>query len=141
MKTDHANRRDIAADAFGQRVAARLGEGIDALPYATAERLRAAREQALARRKRDDVRPLRVQQSAGADGRLGVGDRALGLWGRLVSAVPLLALVAGLVAIQLLQTDARARQVAEVDAALLTDELPPAAYTDPGFLAFLRREQ
>jgi hypothetical protein len=27
---------------------------------------------------------------------------------------------------------------AEIDAALLADDLPPAAYSDPGFLAFLK---
>jgi hypothetical protein len=32
----------------------------------------------------------------------------------------------------------RASEIAAVDAELLTDELPPAAYTDPGFLQFLR---
>ena len=32
----------------------------------------------------------------------------------------------------------RANEVAEVDAALLTDDLPPQAYTDPGFLHFLK---
>ena len=29
-------------------------------------------------------------------------------------------------------------ELAEVDAALLTDALPPAAYADPGFLQFLK---
>jgi hypothetical protein len=28
---------------------------------------------------------------------------------------------------------------AEVDAVLLADELPPAAYTDPGFAEYLKR--
>jgi hypothetical protein len=36
------------------------------------------------------------------------------------------------------QSDRRATELAEVDAALLTDELPPAAYADPGFLQFLK---
>ena len=29
-------------------------------------------------------------------------------------------------------------EVAEVDAAILTDDLPPSAYTDPGFAQFLK---
>ncbi len=29
-------------------------------------------------------------------------------------------------------------EVAEVDAALLTDDLPPSAYADPGFLQYLK---
>ena len=32
----------------------------------------------------------------------------------------------------------RANEIAEVDAALLTDDLPPTAYTDPGFVHFLK---
>ncbi|MBC7727039.1 MAG: DUF3619 family protein, partial [Microbacteriaceae bacterium] len=36
------------------------------------------------------------------------------------------------------QNDHRASEVAEVDAAILTDDLPPSAYADPGFAQFLR---
>ena len=58
-------------------------------------------------------------------------------WGRLASALPLVMLAAGLVAINVIQNDNRAAEVAEVDAALLTDDLPPAAYADPGFMQYL----
>ncbi|MGI9133334.1 MAG: DUF3619 family protein, partial [Rhodoferax sp.] len=56
---------------------------------------------------------------------------------RFASLLPLLALIAGLLTIGFLQDQRRAREVAEVDAELLTDELPPSAYTDPGFAQFL----
>jgi hypothetical protein len=59
-------------------------------------------------------------------------------WPRLVSIVPLLVLVAGLVAIQVLGTDQIAEDLAELDAAILTDDLPPDAYADPGFAQFLK---
>jgi len=36
---------------------------------------------------------------------------------------------------------ADARAAAAVDAALLADDLPPAAYADPGFVAFLKLQQ
>jgi hypothetical protein len=36
------------------------------------------------------------------------------------------------------QDQYRADELADVDVELLTDELPPAAYTDPGFIEFLR---
>ena len=52
--------------------------------------------------------------------------------------LPLIALVAGLLAINAFQNDNRAQEVAEVDSALLSDELPPAAFTDPGFVQFLK---
>ena len=52
--------------------------------------------------------------------------------------LPLLALVGGLVLIQHSQTRAQIRTAAEVDAALLADDLPPAAYGDDGFVEFLK---
>ena len=66
------------------------------------------------------------------------GSDEVSLWNRIASVLPLLALVAGLVVIQQVQTDSRANELAEVDAALLTDDLPPAAYADPGFVQFLK---
>ena len=51
-----------------------------------------------------------------------------------------LALVAGLLFINSIQNEDRARELAEVDVALLTDELPPAAFSDPGFLQFLKTD-
>ena len=59
-------------------------------------------------------------------------------WRRVGSVVPLIALVAGLLAINSFQGDNRAQELAEVDSALLTDELPPAAFADPGFNQFLK---
>jgi hypothetical protein len=47
-------------------------------------------------------------------------------------------LAAGLVLIHTVQTDRRASELAEVDVQLLTDDLPPQAYADPGFAQFLR---
>ena len=122
---------------FGARVAARLSSGAEDLPYDIAERLRAGRAQAVARRKL--VQPLiaPVATSFGRDGALTLGG---GWRNRLASALPLVALAAGLIAISMLQDDNRASEVAEVDAALLTGDLPPAAYTDPGFAQFLKSD-
>ncbi|MNT92099.1 hypothetical protein D3C72_2333190 [compost metagenome] len=55
-----------------------------------------------------------------------------------MSAVPLIALVVGLFFISTVQDEFGANEIAEVDAALLTDELPPEAYSDPGFVQFLK---
>jgi len=44
------------------------------------------------------------------------------------------------VCIQALEADRRANEVAEVDAALLADDLPPAAYADAGFVQFLKSD-
>jgi hypothetical protein len=36
------------------------------------------------------------------------------------------------------QNEHRSIELASIDAELLTDDLPPDAYTDPGFLVFLK---
>ena len=59
----------------------------------------------------------------------------------MASLFPLLALLVGLLAINVIQDERRAFEIAEVDAELLTDDLPPDAYTDPGFAQFLRVQQ
>jgi hypothetical protein len=59
-------------------------------------------------------------------------------WQSLLSAVPIMALLAGLVVINLDLDEVGMMEVAELDAALLADDLPPAAYSDPGFAQFLK---
>jgi hypothetical protein len=126
-------------DRFGRRVAARLEVGAQELPYEAAERLRAARMQALARRKRViGLKTAAIVSPSGGAATLS-GDEHVSWWNRIASVLPLLALVAGLVLIHGIQNERRANEVAEVDAALLTDDLPPSAYADPGFIQFLKQ--
>jgi len=62
-------------------------------------------------------------------------------WGwRLASALPALALVVGLWGIHQYYKHEQVQAAADVDMALLTDVLPPAAYSDPGFAEFLRSD-
>lgn len=135
---------DLAADRFALRVTARLTSGTADLPYDISERLRASRMQALAKRKVVAVpvqrsAPASVVVSMGRSAALGRGGEGGGnWWNAIVSAVPLLALVVGLVVINTAQDERSANDVAEVDSALLTDDLPPAAYADPGFVQFLK---
>jgi hypothetical protein len=129
---------EIQHDRYGMLVAARLSDATGALPYDISERLRAARVQALAKRKMP-ARTASAVVSNGSSAALTLGgDEKPGFWGRMASVLPLVALVAGLVAINVIQNEDRANELAEVDTALLTDDLPPAAYADPGFVQFLR---
>ena len=57
-----------------------------------------------------------------------------------IATLALCLLVFGMLGISEAQSDLRARELAQVDIALLTDELPPAAFADPGFLQFLQTE-
>ena len=136
MTTDHLRAKE-KADQFGRAVAARLSSGADELSYEVRERLRAARTQALERRKALAASNGPVIVGRGGAATIGFGDEG-GWWSRIASVLPLVVLVAGLVLIQQLQIEHRASELAEVDAALLTDDLPPAAYADPGFAQFLK---
>ena len=135
------NRHDILQERFALKAASYLSASAADLPYEISERLRAARVQALAKRKAGKT------QAAGGAVNAGGGSAALlwgnsgdglGWWGRIGSFVPLIALVVGMLTINVVQNDNRAQELAEVDAALLIDDLPPAAFTDPGFLQFLK---
>ncbi|QRF60155.1 DUF3619 family protein [Variovorax sp. UC122_21] len=128
----------VAEDEFGQRVAARLSAGNQALPHDIGERLRVARAQAVAQRKQ--APQLRVAPAVVQSGNTAALGGGWGWWTRIGTVVPLVALVAGLVTISVMQDEDRASELAEVDSALLTGDLPPAAYTDPGFAQFLKSD-
>lgn len=135
--TQHA---DILMDRFGFKVAGQLASAQQDLSYDVTERLRASRMQALSKRKVAPVtRTAQVVVSQGGAAALtwGSTDR-LGFWNGLGSILPLVALVIGLLTIQTLQDEQRVSELAAVDTALLTDDLPPQAYADAGFAEFLK---
>ena len=134
MKTMHSTVAIHAENQFGRAVARRLSAGSQDLPHDIGERLRAARVQAVLHRRSSAMAPTMVI-ATGPAATLGGG-----WWTRIGSVVPFVALLAGLIAISVVQDDRRANELAEVDSALLTDELPTAAFTDPGFAQFLKAE-
>ncbi len=145
-----ADELDARVSRFGRQVAAGLTEQSAALPHDVAERLRFAREQALARAAQARAAQVASVPAAvviaqaeatlalGGDGRHGVGNGGNGLWAKLVSALPLMLLVAGLLLMQRSHVNEQIAATAEVDSELLSDSLPPAAFSDPGFAEFLR---
>jgi hypothetical protein len=122
------------------RLAGQLSRASEALPHEITERLRFAREHALAaaQRHRPAVMPgtAAVLALAGRSAALGGGPPSV--WLRLASALPLLVLLAGLVLIQQHYDLQQIQAAAEIDSALLADDLPPDAYRDPGFAEYLR---
>ncbi|MDP9046113.1 MAG: DUF3619 family protein [Pseudomonadota bacterium] len=129
---------DTLEARFALRVAACLTERNADLGPDLTERLRHAREQALERartaRKAEASVPVGVNRS---------GTAILGLagsgWGRrFAMVIPALALAGGLVMIQRWQDSSQISAAAEVDAALLSDDLPPNAYSDAGFAEYLK---
>jgi hypothetical protein len=137
-RTAGASPADEAArlqPLFARRVTARLSQGLAELPPGVDERLRFAREQALAHARHRATAEPAVAWSGGA---ASIGPPPRPLWARAGAWVPAALIVLGLWAIGEHRDYRRNSAVAEVDARLLSDVLPPTAYTDPGFEAFLQ---
>ena len=131
-----------AADAlqarFALRITARLTEVSQDLEPDLAERLRFAREKALTRARQVRNTEIGAAQAGAAGGGRGLAQGGSGWWFRFAAAAPVVVLVAGLMLIQRWQDHAQVSVAAEVDAALLSDDLPPKAYSDAGFAEFLK---
>ncbi|MBP8019660.1 MAG: DUF3619 family protein [Hylemonella sp.] len=149
MTTQAEARFTMLEAQFASKVVARLAQGAESVPHDISERLRVARMQAVAQRKKPLAQTqlttspaIEVAGSAaifGIGG--GLGDEKSSIFNRLASFLPIAALLIGLIAVNHIQNDDRANELAEVDSALLTDDLPPAAYVDPGFVHFLKITQ
>ena len=141
MTNSLQNRSDILQDRFALKATSYLSAGAAVLPYDISERLRAARVQAVSKRKIATTRATTAASLVNGGGSAAMTwgtDDGLNWWSRIGSALPLVALVVGLMTINSIQSDNRTQEIAEVDAALLIDELPPAAFADPGFVQFLK---
>jgi hypothetical protein len=116
---------------FGNRIRQALNQGLR-LEKNHVERLRAARERALARQ-----RPEPAPALAWADNVLG----GLGGWSgvslRLVA--PFAALAISVAALYTWQQNRVISDFEEIDAMLLTDDLPIDAYLDRGFQNWLKK--
>jgi protein-S-isoprenylcysteine O-methyltransferase Ste14 len=132
MNTDDVN--------FAYKVRHALDAKLDDLRPSTTDRLASARKIALARKK-PDVPALVAQNALAGDG----FGRALSKsfsqpfsWiSRVGVVLPLLALAAGLVGIYQFEQQQHIAELAELDVAVLSDELPLSAYLDHGFNAYL----
>ena len=135
MKHFEDQLNEIQADQFGRTSAALLNYGAQSLPVAIKDRLHAARMKALSVRKPEKVR-VQTRVLATATGNW--GSHSSGLWDAMSWVAPLAVLAFGLIGIAQWQNDSRINDIAEVDAALLSDDVPPDAYADSGFMAFLK---
>ena len=132
---------DALRSRFAWRVTARLSESACELPHDVTERLRFARERALERARRArrvQVAAVVQVQGSGSATLAATGGPATGWWLKLASALPLVALVSGFLLIQHSHIQSQISAAAEIDADLLADDVPPAAYSDPGFVEFLK---
>jgi Protein of unknown function (DUF3619) len=143
MNRTSRHGRPTDTHALEARLAARLAGSLtvstQAVPHDITERLRVAREQAVQR--------ARLAREAAPGGAQVAGVSASGaallagfaVWRqRFAVGLPLVLMVAGLVAIDRFTVREQVLAAADIDAQLLSDTLPPSAYSDPGFAEYLR---
>ncbi len=134
MNTDDIN--------FAYKVRHALNEKLDDLPASTTDRLAAARKAAMARKKADAPAHVAARQTVLAGIATHLLAEPLSWLGRMSVVIPLLVLVLGGVGIYQFEQEQQIAELAELDAAVLSDELPLSAYMDHGFNAYLtKREQ
>lgn len=126
---------------FARQLRRALDENAASLPPATVDRLAAARRVALARKKPEPAAaPVFVPALAGMPAGLPQApQRRPSPLRRFALAWPLVALVVSLVAIAYWEDQQRTAELADIDAAMLSDDLPLNAYLDHGFNAYLSR--
>jgi len=113
-------------EELAERVAKYLDSGLDDLPAGTLYRLRLAREKALSQ-VRDDELPD-VPRAAATT----LLSRRL-----LVPVFAVILMLSGLVVWQQQTIQSTRTELAELDAQVLSDELPVTAYLDQGFEVWL----
>jgi hypothetical protein len=118
-------------DELAGRIARLLDEGAGDLAPDTRERLFEARRLALSRATARELEP------AWAGGIAGITERSV--FG-MRYVLPVAALVLGLMAVVYVNTTGgTSNEIADIDAGLLTDELPINAFLDQGLDSWLKR--
>lgn len=116
-----------------KKIAALLNQGARELDTATASKLLEARKEALAHFQEKPVRVWLPEMATTVGGRTGPGrNMRMGLL-----LLAFLASLAGIVAWTSLNQ--QASEIADIDTALLTDELPINAFLDKGFDTWVKR--
>lgn len=124
---------------FAYKVRAVLDEGVDVVPEKVVSRLEAARKKAIALKKPEMAVYVAapVPRFAGV---LPAQFRDAPNWLiRVGFVIPLLLLVLGSVGIYYYEQERSIDDLADLDAAVLADELPINAYLDHGFNSYLNK--
>jgi hypothetical protein len=140
----NSKSRHISQDQLlGKRIASFLDQGNQQLSYEITERLRASRTRAIASRRSTQFElkhadDAQIQPNGSL--RMPFPSKARDIFSLIVSFIPLICLAAGLMLLYEFHNDQTALELAEIDSALLADDLPPQAYTDPAFVDFLKNK-
>jgi hypothetical protein len=115
---------------FGYKARQILNQGVDSLDRKVAGGLHDARQNAL-RCQRVPVRGLRMA---------GIGQTVeIAFLANARNLIAVMALSVGVIGTYYWNAFEQAQENEEIDSALLADELPPSAYLDRGFQAWLER--
>ncbi len=121
-------------DELARRIVEQLDAGVDQMDPVTRERLVVARERALGRYRERPAPVLGMAWAGNAIARVSAH--------RFYSARNLIAVTAlllGLAGLAIWNSFGPSNELADIDAGLLTDELPINAYLDKGFDSWLKR--
>jgi hypothetical protein len=143
---------DTKENEFALKVVRALDENTSNIPAAAVDRLAQARRAAIARKKPEKVAVAApaftpVLAGAGASVSMGGGESKHAPKGRFARLGglnliwPVAALVIGLAGIAYWEDQQRKAELADIDAAMLSDSLPLDAYLDHGFNAYLSRDR
>jgi len=136
-------RSSRTTDAFTRSVVSALDAGTERLPYRITHRLQLASQAALAAQTAVlETVEANIFATVHADsGARGSRDQPSLPWRLLVTLLPVAAIIAGFVAIADIGDALEADETAEIDEAVLTDEVPISAYADHGFGVFLKNNR
>ncbi len=125
---------------FAYKVRHALNETTDQLPQGVVDNLASSRKIALSRKRKNSPLRVFVRQNifAGYIGNF-FGDPAYYWLSRVAATLTLAALVAGLMGIYHVEEQHHINETADMDIAVLSDELPPSAYLDHGFKQYLQK--
>lgn len=140
MNRHQIQYQEQLVNQLGLKITARLTESTNHIQHDITERLRAARVQAVDKHKQVLQQAANLQFVQHRSGTLTASQASwhANWWQRLGGAGLLLVLAVGLLLINVVQDELGAREMAAIDAAILTDDLPPAAFLDVGFAQFLK---
>lgn len=123
---------------FAYQVKHALDQNLDNLPASTTERLASARKIAMSRKKPQPLHVRVSQMALAGHGQIGNYLQSPLSWlGRVGIMTPLLIGALMFVGLYQFEKEQRITELAEIDAAVLADDLPVAAYVDQGFNAYL----
>jgi hypothetical protein len=128
------NKHDQNEQELARKIVLRLNQGLDTIKQGTAYQLQSARQSALDRYREA---PQPVFGLAWADELAFRVSHSRYLNARNLLGTGLVVL--SLIAVTYWQIALQANDIAEIDAGLLTDELPINAYLDSNFEAWLKR--